>query len=125
MKRNSNRLRLLKLAQQDNSEAWQAVLTEVTDPSVPAGFGLEGIEESAASAKALETKINEVKESPGTFSADDAKDLEEMMKDPDLLKTISDLSDGMDIPDQAKAASKIIVSKLSSPIFAIFFGYDS
>jgi len=114
VKRNSNLSRLLKLAQQDNSAAWQAVLTEVTDPSVPSGFGLEGIEESAESAKDLEAKINEVKEEPGTFSADDAKDLEEMMKDPDLLKTISDLSNGsdfsngMDIPDQEKAGSKII-----------------
>lgn len=113
MKRTSNLFKLLKLSQENNSEAWQAVLTEVTDPSVPSGFGLEGIEESAESAKDLEAKINEVKESPGTFSADDAKDLEEMMKDPDLLKTISDFSNGMDIPgmdtpDQAKAASKII-----------------
>jgi hypothetical protein len=80
VKRTSNLFKLLKLSQENNSEAWQAVLTEVTDPSVPSGFGLEGIGESAESAKDLEAKINEVKESPGTFSADDAKDLEEVIK---------------------------------------------
>jgi len=110
VKRISNLSRLLKLAQQDKSHAWQAVLDEVNNPGIPSGIGLEGIEESAESAKNLEVKINQAKQAPGTFSPDDAKDLEQMMKDPDLLKTITNLSNGggAQSDDQAKAASQII-----------------
>lgn len=110
MKRTSNLSRLLKLSQQDNTEAWQAVLEEVNNPNLPSGLDLEGIHESAESAKNLETKINQSKKSAGTFSAEDVKDLERMVKDPEVLKIVSQYSgdEASQAEDQAKAASQII-----------------
>jgi len=40
VKRTSNLSRLLKLSQQDNAEAWQAVLEEVNNPDLPSGLDL-------------------------------------------------------------------------------------
>lgn len=110
MKRTSNLSRLLKLSQQDNIGAWQAVLEEVSNPGLPSGLSLEGIHESAESAKKLETQISQSQQSPGTFSAEDAKNLEKMVKDPEILKLVNQYSD-VGVPEadvQDKAASQII-----------------
>ena len=110
MKRTSNLSRLLKLSQQDNTEAWQAGLEEVNNPDLPSGLDLEGIHESAESAKNLEIKIDQSKQSAGTFSAEDAEDLERMVKDPEILNIVNQYSGGeaSQSEDRAKAASQII-----------------